>query len=97
MKKKEEPTKEQKRRFTKGFKYGKIEHKLETYTTYTLLLGVLIQIAAIWSRKWTYCIIAASFFGVALVFRFFAGIAHKLEKHFMGSLRFGKWKKEKKK
>ena len=96
MKKKEEPTKEQKKRFTKAFKYGKIEHKLETWTTYILLLGVLIQIIAIWSRKWTYCIVAAGFFGVALIFRVGAGISHKIEKHYMRYLRFGHWRREKK-
>ena len=94
--KKQEPTKAQKKQFTKGFKWGKIEHKLETYTTYTLLIGILIQIVGILSKMWFIIFVASGFFGIAFVFRFFAGTAHKLEKHYMDKLRFGKWKKKEK-
>ena len=92
--KKQEPTKAQKKQFTKGFKWGRIEHKLETYTTYTLLIGILIQIVGILSKVWFIIFVASGFFGIAFVFRFFAGTAHKLEKHYMDTLRFGKWKKK---
>lgn len=89
------PSKAQKKQFTKGFKYGRIEHRLESWTTIVLLLGFLLQIAAIWIRDWTYCVIATGFFGIALVFRVGAGIAHKIEKFYMDKLRFGKWKNKK--
>ena len=89
------PSKAQKKQFTKGFKYGRIEHRLESWTTIVLLLGFLLQIAAIWIRNWTYCVIATGFFGIALVFRVGAGIAHKIEKFYMDKLRFGKWKNKK--
>ena len=90
--KKQEPTKAQKKKFTKGFFWGKIEHKLETYTTYTLLIGVFLQITGLVTRKWIWILIAAGIFGISLVFRFFAGISHKIEKFYMDKLRFGKWK-----
>jgi len=93
IEKKQEPTKAQKRKFVKGFKWGRIEHKLETYTTYTLLVGILIQIAGMLTKIWFIVFVATGFFGIAFVFRFFAGTAHKLEKHYMDKLRFGKWKK----
>ena len=93
IKKKRKPTKAQKKQFTKGFKWGKTEHKLETYTTYILLVGILIQIAGILTKIWFVIFVATGFFGIAFVFRFFAGTAHKLEKHYMDTLRFGKWKK----
>lgn len=95
MTERKEPSKAQKKQFTKGFWWGRREHTLETYTTYTLLLGFLLQIAAIWIRNWSYCVIATGFFGIALVFRIGAGIAHKIEKFYMDKLRFGKWKNKK--
>lgn len=94
MLKKQETTKAQKKQFTKGFKWGKREHKLETYTTYTLLLGLVIQLIAIATRVWEIVFGATAFFFGAFVFRFFAGISHKLEKRYMDTLRFGKWKKK---
>ena len=95
VEKKSEPSKAQKRQFVKGFKWGRIEHKLETYTTYTLLVGILIQIAGILTKIWFVIFVASGFFGIAFVFRFFAGTAHKIEKHYMDKLRFGKWKHKK--
>lgn len=95
MTERKEPSKSQKRQFVKGFWWGRREHNLETYTTYTLLLGFFIQIAAIWSRKWSYCVIAVVLFGIALIFRIGAGISHKIERHYMRYLRFGGWKKNK--
>lgn len=83
-----------KKQFRKGFFWGKIEHKLESYTTLFLLVGLLLQIAGIFERNWILIILASGFFVVSFVFRVGAGIAHKLEKHFMDSLRFGKWKKK---
>ncbi len=91
--KKQEPTKAQKKKFTKGFWWGKQEHRLETYTTYTLLIGILLQITGLLTRKWIWTLIATIFFCIAFVFRFFAGIAHKIEKYYMDKLRFGKWRK----
>jgi len=93
IKKKQEPTKAQKKQFTKGFKWGKIEHKLETYTTQTLFIGIVFQAIGLTTRKWSFVFVASVLFGIAFVFRFFAGTAHKLEKHYMDKLRFGKWKK----
>jgi len=84
-----------KKQFAKGFFWGKIEHKLESYTTLFLLVGLLFHLAGIISRKWILVIVAVGFFLISLVFRVCAGISHKLEKHFMDSLRFGKWKKKK--
>lgn len=91
--KRQEPTKGQKKKFTKGFWWGRQEHKLETYTTYTLLIGVFLQITGLVTRKWIWILIASGFFNIALFFRFFAGISHKIEKKYMDKLRFGKWKK----
>lgn len=93
-KKKQEPTKAQKKQFTKGFKWGKREHILETYTTYTLFIGILIQIVGILIKEWLFVFCASALFGLAFIFRFLAGISHKLEKHYMDTLRFGKWKKK---
>lgn len=86
------PTKAQKKQFTKGFKWGKREHVLETYTTYTLFVGIVFQVIGILTKNWVFVFIASALFGLAFVFRFLAGIAHKLEKHYMDTLRFGKWK-----
>lgn len=92
--KKKEPSKSQKKRFTKGFFWGRIEHRLETYTTLLLLIGVILQVIGLLERKWIWILTAASFFGIALIFRFFAGISHKIEKFYMDTLRFGRWKKK---
>ena len=91
-----QPSKSQKRRFTKGFFWGRIEHKLETYTTCSLLLGVILQFIGLLMRVWIWILVATVFFGVALILRVGAGIAHKIEKHYMRYLRFGAWKREKK-
>ena len=93
--KKKEPSKAQKRKFTKGFWWGRVEHRLETYTTYILLIGILLQIIGLLERKWIWILTASGFFGIALILRFFAGISHKIEKHYMDLLRFGKWRKNK--
>ena len=91
----QQPSKSQKRKFTKGFFWGRIEHKFETYTTYSLLLGVIIQLIGLLARVWIWILVATVFFGVALVLRVGAGIAHKIEKFYMDKLRFGKWRKKK--
>ena len=96
MNRKEEPSKSQKRKFTKGFWWGKLEHCLESYTTFLLLIGVILQIIGLLERKWIWVLTATGFFGIALVFRVCAGIAHKVERHYMRYLRFGAWKREKK-
>ena len=92
MKKKQEPTKSQKKKFRKGFFWGKIEHKLETYTTYTLLLGIIVQTIGLLERKHTFTLIGLLLFSFAFILRVLAGTAHKLEKHYMKYLRFGGWK-----
>ena len=91
---KKEPSKSQKKKFVKGFWWGKLEHRLETYTTFLLLIGVMLQVIGLFTRIWIWILIASGFFGIALVFRFFAGISHKVEKFYMDKLRFGKWKKK---
>lgn len=93
MSKKQEPSKVQKRKFTKGFFWGRIEHRLETYTTYSLLFGIILQIIGLLERTWIWILAASGVFGVSLVLRVCAGTAHKIEKHYMDKLRFGKWKK----
>jgi len=92
---KQEPSKKQKKQFAKGFKWGKREHILETYTTYALFIGILFQISGILTRKWVLVLVASVLFGIALVFRFLAGLAHKMEKHYNDKLRYGKWKDQK--
>ena len=92
---KQELTKVQKKKFKKGFFWGKIEHKLETYTTYTLVIGLIVQIIGLIERKYFFILIGLSLFLISLIFRIFAGISHKLEKHYMKYLRFGAWKKQK--
>ena len=91
---KKEPSKSQKKRFTKGFFWGKLEHRLESYTTFLLLIGVILQIIGLLERKWIWIVTATGFFGVSLIFRFFAGVSHKIEKFYMDKLRFGRWKKK---
>lgn len=81
------------KKFKKGFFWGRIEHRLETYTTYILLIGLLFQITGLLTKKWIWTLVATGFFGIALIFRFFAGISHKFEKHYMDKLRFGRFKK----
>ena len=89
---KKEPTRTQKRQFKKGFFWGRIEHRLETYTTYTLLIGILFLVGALIINERLCAYIATGFFVMALIFRFFAGISHRLEKHYMDKLRFGRWR-----
>ena len=91
---KKEPSKKQKKQFTKGFFWGKIEHRLEGYTTFLLLIGVMLQIAGLFTKKWLWLLIAFILFILALFFRVGAGVAHKIEKKYMDKLRFGKWKKQ---
>ena len=91
---KKEPSKSQKKRFTKGFWWGKLEHRLETYTTFLLLIGTILQVIGLLERKWIWILTATGFFGVALIFRVCAGISHKIEKFYMDGLRFGRWKKK---
>ena len=93
--KKEEPSKAQKRKFVKGFFWGKIEHKLEGYTTILLLIGVILQIVGLATRKWSWLLFAFVLFILALLFRVGAGIAHRIEKFYMDKLRFGKWRNQK--
>lgn len=89
------PSKKQRDKFKRGFFWGRLEHKFESWTTILLFLGVVFQVLGLLSRKWIYSIIASGFFILALVFRFFAGIFHKVEKHYMDKLRFGKWRNKK--
>ena len=86
-------TKKQRDKFKRGFFWGRIEHKAERLCTYTLLVGLLFQIAGLLTKIWLWNLIASVFFGLALVFRVSAGIAHRLEKYYMKNLRFGVWKK----
>ena len=82
-----------KKRFTKGFWWGKVEHKLEKITTIFLLISVLLSLVGIVERRWWYIFAALAFNGVSLLFRVSAGLAHRIEKHYMDKLRFGSWKK----
>lgn len=90
------PSKSQKKRFTKGFWWGRVEHKTETLCTYTLLIGLLFQVTGLLTKRWIWSLIATGFFVIALFFRFISGVSHKLEKHYMKYLRFGAWKKKNK-
>ena len=94
-KQKSKPTKEQRKKFRRGFWWGRREHNLEKYTTWLLLLGFMLLVTGLLTKRWVWQFIAAPVFGLALVFRVLAGFAHRMEKHFMDKLRFGKWKKKK--
>ena len=59
------------------------------------LLGVILQFIGLLMKVWIWILIATVFFGVALVLRVGAGIAHKIEKYYMDKLRFGRWRKNK--
>ena len=95
--KKAEPTKQQKRQFAKGFWWGKQEHRFEHYTTYFLVVGFLLHITGLLTKRWVLELITMPFFGLALIFRGLAGFAHRMEKHYNDKLRYGRWKKESKK
>lgn len=95
MTKKQEPSPKQKKEFTKGFWWGRREHNLEKYTTWLLLLGFVLLVLGLLSKRWFWQLIATPVFGLALVFRVLAGFAHRREKHYMDKLRFGKWRKKK--
>ena len=95
MKKKQEPSPKQKKEFAKGFWWGHREHNFEKYTTCLLLLGFTLLVAGLITERRFWQFIAAPVFGLALVFRVLAGFAHRMEKHFMDKLRFGRWKNKK--
>ena len=95
--KKKEPTKEQKRQFTKGFWWGRQEHRFERYTTYFLLVGFLFHVAGLLTKRWVLELVMTPFLGLALIFRGLAGFAHRMEKHYNDKLRYGRWRKEVKK
>ena len=88
------PDKQTKLKFKKGFWWGKLEHKLETYTTALLFAGLLLQAFYFLTDAGFYVIASTILFVLAAIFRVFAGIAHKVEKHYMDTLRFGRWKKK---
>ena len=81
-----------KKRFTKGFWWGKVEHKLEKITTAFLLISLLFLLIGAVERKWVYVLAAIVFNTASLLFRVLAGISHRIEKHYMDKLRFGKWR-----
>lgn len=88
--------KESKRkRYAKGFKWGRIEHKFEERTTTLLLFSVFVLLASmvfqyqlhikesIYFFIFSFCLLV-----VCLLFRVIASFAHKREKHYMDALRF---------
>ena len=95
MTKKQEPSPKQKKEFTKGFKWGHREHNLERYTTWLLLLGFMLLVIGLLTKRWVWQFIAAPVFGLALVFRVLAGFAHRMEKKYNDALRYGRWRKKK--
>ena len=95
MTKKKEPSPKQKKEFAKGFWWGRREHNLEKYTTWLLLLGFILLVIGLLTKRWVWQLMATPVFGLALVFRVLAGFAHRMEKHFMDKLRFGRWRKKK--
>lgn len=95
MTKKQEPSPKQKKEFAKGFWWGRREHNLEKYTTWLLLLGFILLVVGLLTERLFWQLFAVPVFGLALVFRVFAGFAHRMEKRYMDLLRFGRWKKKK--
>ena len=88
-------SKKHRKKYARGFKWGRIEHNAEARTTRLLIVGFVIlacYIAAIvyvpWlNLTWAVCL-AAVVFLLALIFRLVAAFAHKREKHYMDKLRF---------
>jgi len=70
--KRAEPTREQKRQFAKGFWWGKQEHRFERYTTYFLIVGFLLYIGGLLTKRWMLELITMPFFGLTLIFRGFS-------------------------
>ena len=95
MIKKQEPSPKQKKEFAKGFWWGHREHNFEKNTTYLLLLGFMLLVIGLLTKRWIWQFIAAPVFGLALVFRVLAGFAHRMEKKYNDTLRYGRWRKKK--
>ena len=84
-----------KKRYARGFKWGKTEHKYEERTTRWLIVGILILCAGIYLEFWTEWPFAKYVFFLAILvfvicwlFRVIAAFAHRREKAAMDKLRF---------
>jgi len=69
--------------YTKGFDYGKQEHKYERYASITLFVMILMFVAGIWFKieiLFFYILFVLAL--VAFIFRVLAYRNHKLEKKY---------------
>ena len=69
--------------YTKGFDYGKKEHKYERYASIVLFVMILMFVAGIWFKvEILFFYILFVFSIVAFIFRVLAYRNHKLEKKY---------------
>jgi len=82
------------RRYKLGFAWGKREHKYERITSRLLWIGVLFIIGTgvewWFLRSYYLGIVAGVIFVLAFFVHLIARISHRMEKHTMDKIRFGK-------
>ena len=74
--------------YAKGFKYGRIEHKAEETCTVLLIIALIALVSHLYINLIVVEYIAVGILVMALICRIVASVAHKMEKHYMDSLRF---------
>lgn len=81
------------KRYARGFRWGKREHRFRRYTLRITVAGLFILVLYYFVRVVPILVAGIALIALAVVTNLWAGFAHVREKHAMDSLRF--WSKGK--